>query len=81
MENKNFYKPNISRSEIACLNEDFKLTIYKSKEFADALFDRCIALLHHMLYLCKNEFTNVNIKYILNGKTKIKVNKIQKKNN
>ena len=64
IENKNFYKPNLSRPEIACLNEDLKLTIYKSKEFADALFDRCIALLHHMLYLCKNEFTNVNIKYI-----------------
>jgi len=64
IENKNFYKPNLSRPEIACLNEDLKLTIYKSKEFADALFDRCIALLHHMLYLCKNEFTNMNIKYI-----------------
>ena len=64
IENKNFYKPNLSRPEIACLNEDLKLTIYKSKEFADALFDRCIALLHHMLYLCKNEFTNINIKYI-----------------
>jgi len=64
IENKNFYKPNLSRPEIACLNENLKLTIYKSKEFADALFDRCIALLHHMLYLCKNEFTNVNIKYI-----------------
>ena len=64
IENKNFYKPNISRSEIACLNEDFKLTIYKSKEFCDALFDRCITFLHHMLYLCKNEYSKNNIKYI-----------------
>jgi hypothetical protein len=64
IENKNFYKPNISRSEIACLNEDLKLTIYKNKEFADAFFDRCIALLHHMLYLCKNEFTATSIKCI-----------------
>ena len=64
IENKNFYKPNMSRPEIACLNEELKLTVYKSKEFADALFDRCIALLHHMLYLCKSEFNNMNIKYI-----------------
>jgi hypothetical protein len=64
IENKNFYKPNISRSEVACLNEDLKLTIYKSREFADAFFDRCIALLHHMLYLCKHEFTSMSIKYI-----------------
>ena len=64
IENKNFYKPNISRSEIACLNEDLKLTIYKSREFADAFFDRCIALLHHILYLCKHEFTAMSIKYI-----------------
>jgi hypothetical protein len=64
IENKNFYKPNMSRPEIACLNEELKLTVYKSKEFADALFDRCIVLLHHMLYLCKNEFSNMNIKYI-----------------
>jgi len=64
IENKNFYKPNISRSEVACLNEDLKLTIYKSREFADAFFDRCIALLHHMLYLCKHEFTTTSIKYI-----------------
>jgi hypothetical protein len=54
----------MSRPEIACLNEELKLTVYKSKEFADALFDRCIVLLHHMLYLCKNEFSNMNIKYI-----------------
>ena len=64
IENKNFYKPNMSRPEIACLNEELKLTVYKSKEFADSLFDRCIVLLHHMLYLCKNEFSNMNIKYI-----------------
>jgi hypothetical protein len=64
IENKNFFKPNLSRPEIACLNEELKLTVYKSKEFADALFDRCIALLHHMLYLCKSEFSNMNIKYI-----------------
>ena len=64
IENKNFYKPNISRSEIACLNEDFNLTIYKSKEFCDALFDRCITFLHHMLYLCKDEYSKNNIKYI-----------------
>ena len=64
IENKNFYKPNISRSEIACLNEDFQLTIYKTREFADALFDRCLALLHHMLYICKNEITLNNIRSI-----------------
>ena len=64
IENKNFYKPNISRSEIACLNNEFKLTIYKGKEFCDALFDRCIAFLHHMLFLCKQEFTKNSIKYI-----------------
>jgi hypothetical protein len=64
LENKNFYKPNISRSEIACLNEDFNLTIYKTREFADALFDRCIAFLHHMLFICKKEITLNNIKKI-----------------
>ena len=64
IENKNFYKPNISKPEIACLNKDFNLTIYKSREFCDALFDRCITFLHHMLYLCKNEYTRNNIKYI-----------------
>ena len=64
IENKNFYKPNMSRPEIACLNTDFNLTIYKSKPFCDALFDRCIALLHHMLYLCKNEYTKENIRAI-----------------
>ena len=64
IENKNFYKPNMSRPEIACLNTDFNLTIYKSKEFCDALFDRCIAFLHHMLYLCKNEYSKNTIKNI-----------------
>ena len=64
LENKNFYKPNISRSEVACLNDNFNLTIYKSREFCDALFDRCISLLHHMLYLCKDEFSKNNIKCI-----------------
>ena len=64
IENKNFYKPNISKPEIACLNKDFNLTIYKSREFCDALFDRCITFLHHMLYLCKNEYSRHNIKYI-----------------
>ena len=64
IENKNFYKPNMSRPEIACLNTDFKLTIYKSKEFCDALFDRCIAFLHHMLHLCKNEYSKNTIKNI-----------------
>lgn len=64
IENKNFYKPNMSRPEIACLNTDFNLTIYKCKEFCDALFDRCIAFLHHMLYLCKNEYSKDAIKNI-----------------
>ena len=64
IENKNFYKPNMSRPEIACLNTDFNLTIYKSKEFCDSLFDRCIAFLHHMLYLCKNEYSKTSIKTI-----------------
>ena len=64
IENKNFYKPNISRQEIACLNVNFNLTIFKSREFCDALFDRCITFLHHMLYLCKNEYSRNNIKYM-----------------
>ena len=64
IENKNFYKPNISRPEIAFLNIDFNLTICKSKEFCDSLFDRCIVLLHHMLYLCKNQFSSVSIRHI-----------------
>ena len=64
LENKNFYKPNISRPEIAFLNIDFNLTICKNKEFCDALFDRCIALLHHMLYLCKTHFTTTSIRHI-----------------
>ena len=64
LENKNFYKPNISRPEIAFLNIDFNLTICKNKEFCDALFDRCIALLHHMLYLCKTHFTITSIRHI-----------------
>ena len=64
IENKNFYKPNMSRPEIACLNTDFNLTIYKCKEFCDALFDRCITFLHHMLYLCKNEYSKNAIKKI-----------------
>ena len=64
IENKNFYKPNMNRPEIACLNTDFNLTIYKCKEFCDALFDRCIAFLHHMLYLCKNEYSKSSIKNI-----------------
>ena len=64
LENKNFYKPNMSRPEIACLNTEFNLTIYKCKEFCDALFDRCIAFLHHMLYLCKNEYSKNAIKNI-----------------
>jgi len=67
LENKNFYKPNISRSEVACLNNDFNLTIYKSSEFCDALFDRCISLLHHMLYLCKDEFSKKTINCIYNN--------------
>jgi len=64
LENKNFYKPNMSRPEIAFLNEDFNLTIYKTREFADALFDRCIVFLHHILFICKNEMTINNIKTI-----------------
>jgi len=67
IENKNFYKPNMSRPEIACLNTDFNLTIYKCKEFCDALFDRCITFLHHMLYLCKHEYSKDAIKNIYNN--------------
>jgi len=67
IENKNFYKPNMNRPEIACLNTDFNLTIYKCKEFCDALFDRCITFLHHMLYLCKNEYSKDAIKNIYNN--------------
>jgi hypothetical protein len=36
----------------------------KSREFADYLFDRCIILLHHLLFLCKTEFTLQNIRLI-----------------
>jgi len=54
----------MSRPEIAFLNADFNLTIYKSRDFADALFDRCIVLLHHILYICKSEITLNNIKTI-----------------
>ena len=64
IENKNFYKPNMSRPEIACLNDSFDLTIYKGKQFSDALFGRCITFLHHMLYLCKNELSSNEIKLI-----------------
>jgi hypothetical protein len=64
LENKNFYKPNMSRPEIAFLNEDFNLTIYKTNDFADALFDRCIVFLHHMLYICKDEITSNNIRTV-----------------
>lgn len=64
LENKNFYRPNMSRPEIAFLNEDFNLTVYKTRDFADALFDRCIVLLHHILYICKTEITLNNIKTI-----------------
>jgi len=64
IENKNFYKPNMSKSDIAFLTTEFNLSIKKSKEFCDALFDRCIVLLHHMLYLCKNEFSKTTIKNI-----------------
>jgi hypothetical protein len=64
IENKNFYKPNISKSDIACLNDSFDLTIYKGNQFADVLFDRCITLLHHMLYLCKTELSILEIQLI-----------------
>ena len=63
-ENKNFYKPNMSKTDIAFLNTDLNITIYGGKEFADALFDRCISLLHHILYICKDEYTVKNISTI-----------------
>ena len=64
IENKNFYRPNIGKSDIACLNDSFDLTIYKGNQFADVLFDRCITLLHHMLHLCKTELSILEIKLI-----------------
>ena len=64
IENKNFYKPNMGKSDIACLNDSFDLTIYKGNQFADVLFDRCITLLHHMLYLCKTELSTMEIQVI-----------------
>ena len=64
IENKNFYKPNMGKSDIACLNDSFDLTIYKGNQFADVLFDRCITLLHHMLYLCKTELSILEIQLI-----------------
>ena len=64
IENKNFYKPNMGKSDIACLNDSFNLSIYKGNQFADVLFDRCITLLHHMLYLCKNELSTIEIQLI-----------------
>lgn len=64
IENKNFYKPNMGKSDIACLNDSFDLTIYKGNQFADVLFDRCITLLHHMLHLCKTELSTLEIQLI-----------------
>jgi hypothetical protein len=64
IENKNFYKPNMGKSDIACLNDSYDLTIYKGNQFADVLFDRCITLLHHMLYLCKTELSTLEIQLI-----------------
>ena len=64
IENKNFYKPNMSKSDIACLNNEYDLTIYKGNQFSDALFDRCISLLHHMLYLCKKDLSFKDIQLI-----------------
>ena len=64
IENKNFYKPNMGKSDIACLNDSYDLTIYKGNQFADVLFDRCITLLHHMLYLCKTELSTIEIQLI-----------------
>ena len=55
-ENKNFYKPNLLKPEIAILNTNFTITLYNYKEFIVILFERCIILLQNMLYLCKNEF-------------------------
>jgi hypothetical protein len=66
IENKNFYKPNLSKPEIAILNTNFNITLYNYKEFIIILFDRCIILLHNMLYLCKNEFINTDIVTINN---------------
>ena len=64
IENKNFYKPNMSKSDIACLNDTYDLTIYKGNQFSDALFDRCISFLHHMLYLCKKDLSFREIQFI-----------------
>ena len=64
IDNRNFYKSNTTYSDISCLNTDFNLSIYNSKSFCNALFDICIALLHHMIYVCKNEYTRENIRSI-----------------
>jgi len=67
IENKNFYKPNLSKPEIAILNTNFTITLYNYKEFIVILFDRCIILLQNMLYLYKNEFINSDIVTINNN--------------
>ena len=67
IENKNFYKPNLSKPEIAILNTNFNITLYNYKDFIVILFDRCINLLQNMLYLCKNEFINSDIVTINNN--------------
>ena len=73
IENKNFYKPNLSKPELAILNTNFTITLYNYKEFIVILFDRCIILLQNMLYLCKNDFINTDI-VIINNNIKNLVN-------
>ena len=84
IENKNFYKPNLSKPELAILNTNFTITLYNYKEFIVILFDRCIILLQNMLYLCKNDFINTdivtinnNIKNIVNNSKDIYYKQIQ----
>ena len=67
IENKNFYKPNLSKPELAILNTNFTITLYNYKDFIVILFDRCIILLQNMLYLCKNDFINFDIVTINNN--------------
>ena len=64
MENKNYFKHNISRNDISILSKAYDFQIYKEKEFADTMFNRCICLLHHILYLCKDDLADFEIQDI-----------------
>ena len=64
LENKNYFKHNISKNDISILSKAYDFQIYKEKEFADTMFNRCICLLHHLLYLCKDDLEDFEIQDI-----------------